>query len=59
LLDDLANNKTNGEVVFYMQGGYIEACRISDRYTTNELNGIYEGDNPKRVLFPVKLKRKS
>jgi len=57
LIDDLVNNKTDGEVVFYMQNGKIESCRVSYRYTANELTSIYsEGDN-KKVLFPVKIKR--
>jgi len=63
LLDDLTSNKIYGEVVFYIQGGNIESCRISDRYTTNELIGIYEGNDSgngnKRVLHTALLKRKA
>jgi len=57
LLDDLANSKTDGEVVFYMQNGNIESCRISCRYTSNELNSIYSESDNKKVLIPVKIKR--
>ena len=58
LVDSLAERKMFGEVVFYIQGGSIESCRISQRYTKNEIKAMLEEHKKSkpRVLSPVKEK---
>ncbi|MDR1837603.1 MAG: hypothetical protein LBQ89_08100 [Treponema sp.] len=60
LVDALAERKMYGEVVFYIQAGNIESCRISERYTKSEIKAMLEEHRKSkpRVLSPV-AKRES
>ena len=37
LLEVVAEEKMFGEITFYIQGGNIESCRVSERHTKKEL----------------------
>jgi len=42
LVDYLAAKKLYGEIVFYIQAGNIESCRISERKSKNEVRAMLE-----------------
>jgi hypothetical protein len=58
-LESLTERKMYGEVTFYMQGGNIENCRISERKTKTELKAEMEAQKksqPRVLITRPKVK---
>ena len=50
LLEIIAEEKMFGEVTFYVQGGNIESCRVSERHSKKELIDKMQTRRKKRVV---------
>ncbi len=49
-LDDLAEDKFFGEVIFYFQGGNIESSKKSERHTKNELKELQQARKKRKII---------